>query len=358
MGSSLGPVLANIIMAELERKVITPLLEDGTLKFYIRFVDDTLVLVKPCDIEKVKTKLNSFHKSLNFTVDTFEDDVVHFLDIKIINNQTDVYYKDTNTGQYNHFSSYVPWQYKVSWVRALLNRSEKICSTAGLYKNQKEKILNFMSWNGYPKFVRDGILRRLTGHRTRVNTDDEDLEEIEIFIRPPYAGIKGEQLVKTLIRKMKRFLKRNVKFSVTYETKKLSYFCNNKDKIHDHQKHNIVYEIICPGCGEHYIGKTDCCLATRFTEHATQKDQPMFKHFKSCDHFKDLYGILHVGLEDIDFDEPSKEFRLSSVFENSEIIGHNGNWSQLLFLESLRIKRLNPVINTGVRASRELVIFG
>ena len=34
MGSSLGPVLENIIIAELERKVIDPLLQDGTLKFY------------------------------------------------------------------------------------------------------------------------------------------------------------------------------------------------------------------------------------------------------------------------------------------------------------------------------------
>ena len=41
MGSSLGPVMANIIMAELEREIIEPLIEDGTLKFYTRYVDDT-----------------------------------------------------------------------------------------------------------------------------------------------------------------------------------------------------------------------------------------------------------------------------------------------------------------------------
>ena len=47
MGSQLGPVLANIIMAELEQKSIRKFVEDGTVKFYGRFVDDALVIIKP-----------------------------------------------------------------------------------------------------------------------------------------------------------------------------------------------------------------------------------------------------------------------------------------------------------------------
>ena len=45
MGSSLGPVMANIIMTELEDKVIKRLINDGTIKFYCRYVDDTLLVV-------------------------------------------------------------------------------------------------------------------------------------------------------------------------------------------------------------------------------------------------------------------------------------------------------------------------
>ena len=47
MGSSLEPVLANIIMTELEDVVIKPLITNGTIKFYTRFVDDTLLVIKP-----------------------------------------------------------------------------------------------------------------------------------------------------------------------------------------------------------------------------------------------------------------------------------------------------------------------
>ena len=63
MGSSLGPVLANIIMTELEKSVVDKLVEDGTIKFYTRFVDDTLVLAKPCDFDRIQFKLKSFHSN-------------------------------------------------------------------------------------------------------------------------------------------------------------------------------------------------------------------------------------------------------------------------------------------------------
>ena len=51
MGSSLGPVMANIIMTELEKSMINNLFNLGISKFYIRYVDDTLVLAKPDDFQ-------------------------------------------------------------------------------------------------------------------------------------------------------------------------------------------------------------------------------------------------------------------------------------------------------------------
>ena len=46
MGSCVGPTLANIIMTELELRVGDSLFKDGLLKFYIRYVDDALALIK------------------------------------------------------------------------------------------------------------------------------------------------------------------------------------------------------------------------------------------------------------------------------------------------------------------------
>ena len=93
-------------MTELEIKIVDSLFKDSLLKLYNRFVDDTLALIKESVIDNVLSKLNGFHPSLNFTVDKFDDGFVYYLDLKIIDNETDIYYKDTHTGHYVHFSSY------------------------------------------------------------------------------------------------------------------------------------------------------------------------------------------------------------------------------------------------------------
>ena len=60
MGSSLGPVLANIIMTELDDVIIKPLIADGTIKFYSRLVDDTLLAIKPENVSQVNKAHNKF----------------------------------------------------------------------------------------------------------------------------------------------------------------------------------------------------------------------------------------------------------------------------------------------------------
>ena len=68
-------------------------------------VDDTLVLMTPHDVDKVLNKLNSFHKNLRFTSDTFADENVYFLDLRIDGKKSIVYRKDTHTEQYFHILS-------------------------------------------------------------------------------------------------------------------------------------------------------------------------------------------------------------------------------------------------------------
>ena len=49
MGSSLAPVLANIILIEFEKAIVDDLIKTGIIAFYRRYVDDTFVLIKPKD---------------------------------------------------------------------------------------------------------------------------------------------------------------------------------------------------------------------------------------------------------------------------------------------------------------------
>ena len=58
MGSSLVPVLPNITMNELEGVIIKPIIADCTVKFYSRFVDGTLLVMKPENASHVYKVLN------------------------------------------------------------------------------------------------------------------------------------------------------------------------------------------------------------------------------------------------------------------------------------------------------------
>ena len=88
MGSSLGPLLANIIMNEMEKTIIKKF-----LLFYGRYVDDTLVVIKREHLKLVHDALNNFDENLNFTVDTFDNVVPHFLDIEIHPDGLSIYCK-------------------------------------------------------------------------------------------------------------------------------------------------------------------------------------------------------------------------------------------------------------------------
>ena len=96
----LGPILADIVRTILG-EVIRLLIFSGTIKFYARFVDDTLVLAKPSEEPNILQKLNSFHSQIQFTHEEFTDNNdVHFLDIKITPTGTTIYRKSTHIGQY------------------------------------------------------------------------------------------------------------------------------------------------------------------------------------------------------------------------------------------------------------------
>ena len=64
-------------------KVIKPLMGDSTITFYCRYVDNTLLVVKPQHVSRIHKLSNGFDKSLKFTDNMFENEVTHFLDLEM-----------------------------------------------------------------------------------------------------------------------------------------------------------------------------------------------------------------------------------------------------------------------------------
>ena len=96
----MGSFVANIIMTEMEKIIIEKFIDDKILLFYGRYVDTTLLVIKWEHLKLVHDALNNFDKNLNFTVDTFNNVVIHFFDTEIHPDGLSVYCKDTSTEQH------------------------------------------------------------------------------------------------------------------------------------------------------------------------------------------------------------------------------------------------------------------
>ena len=342
---------------ELEKYIVKELFDKLLIKFYIRYVDDTLLLVKEKDINLIQKRLNSFDKNIKFTVDSFSDGNTHFLDIQLDRNHTSIYYKPTHTGQYTHFHSQTPWPLKTAWIKSLFLRAKRICSTNEAFNGQVKQIKKLMSWNSYPKRVRNSLLKRLSSNINKTKEQIIDNRK-KVWLNLPYLGDKGDHLTKGLIRKLNRCFKENVKFIKRYNTKKLAMFCSSKDQIQFRQKANVIYRITCPGCFNKYIGKTDQNIITRIDEHGTKPDQPMYQHLTNCAGFEEY--LRFYALPDMDTANTivSKDLHMhNAVIDNTEIIDYNDKWAQLQYLEAYYIKTMSPEINVGLKASKELQLF-
>ena len=162
-------------------------------------------------------------------------------------------------------------------------------------------------------------------------------------------------MVKYYLKNIRRCLKINVKFVVIYDTKKISFYCNVKDKVPYEQRNNIIYRIRCPGCGGKYITKTERCPISRINEHRTRDTQALFKHLSEWEMFKEtcnLYALPSFYNESNPNETSLTPHILSAVSQNHEILDFNYNWSQILFLKAYYIKNHDPVISHGLKRQK------
>ena len=224
------------------------------------------MVIKTENVKKVHNALNKFDKNLRFTVDMFKDKVPHFLELELSPDGTSIFRKDTNTGLYVNFTSFVPWTYRISWIKSLVTRASRICAPNKL-SSEISTIKKFASWNDFPKSVVNSIINKtLNTPPNNESSNSINSNEITIYFRFPYYGDKGFSLFKSCIRKIKSNCKKDqpVTFRLLYDVTKLEFFCNTKDRTPKLNQYFVVYEFTCPGCNANYVGKTE-----------RKKDQPV-----------------------------------------------------------------------------------
>ena len=85
-------------------------------------------------------------------------------------------------------------------------------------------------------------------------------------------------------------------FILMYDTKKLSFFCSNKDPVPENLRAHVIYEFQCPGCKAKYIGKTDRCLGLRLDEHSHAETSAIGKHLNECEQFHFIVNLYNISI--------------------------------------------------------------
>ena len=219
-------------MTELEDVIIKPLFADGTIQFYCRFADDTLLVMKPENVIQVDKALNKFDSNLRFTIGMFQDEVPHFLGFELLPDGITIFRKGTNTRLYINFTSFVPWTYRTSWVRSLVSGAPRLSITDKL-PFEINIIKRFVSWNDFSKSVVNSIINRIL-NTPSIAADSNDANEtnngITIYFPVPYYGNESCLLIKYCTRKIKPNCKKeqSINFRVLYDATKI----NSKIKRH------------------------------------------------------------------------------------------------------------------------------
>ena len=129
MGSLLSPIVANILMEDLEMRALET--SSCKPKMWLRYVDNVFAIWPYGDhlLDTFHQHLNGQNPSIQFRMKAESEGRITFLDMQLERTtaQTSVFRKKTDTDRYLNFNSYHPAKVFRSAIQCLLVRAEKVC---------------------------------------------------------------------------------------------------------------------------------------------------------------------------------------------------------------------------------------
>ena len=346
MGLPLGPVLSDIFMIELEISLLPELTD--YIQFWKRYIDDTICYIKVGSVNYILSLLNSFDTNIKFTYELQHAGKLPFLHVLLCRKgkkiYTTVYRKATNNDVYLNWNAFAPISWKRGTLKTLIERAYLICSTDELRNRELEYIEKvFYENNSYPKYVIKQVLQQISEqHNNKTNGTDNSnnnidgdnissmnnesvtLEKQQLLVLP-YQGKKGDLILKSFKKGMRKILPNNVKPQIAFTGRKVGASFQIKDKTEMKHNHDIVYYNECPveQCNENYIGETGRRISERIIDH-TGRDLKSYV-YKHC------IETGHRSPDINDFKIIGSNFR-KNVFKRK-------------IAEALLIKQLKPTLN-------------
>jgi hypothetical protein len=327
MGNKLGPIIADIFMDDFETKHMPELIKLGVL-YWIRFVDDTFVVIKNKEqADKILEFLNSQHKTIKFTMEKEVNNSINFLDVKITKNSdnsisTSTYRKPTFTGVMLNWNSLTSMKYKKGLIGCLLDRSNKICSSDTQKIEEMEDIKNLLINNNFPPHIVENEFKRFEKYK-QLNVEKSPNPDEKIkYVSIPFINDKSE----IIGRKMQQIVKDyfpNVSLRVAFKAPAtLESHFPYKDKVTDPSKLSmVVYKLKCltEGCDASYIGQSKRICSIRMDDHENDPKSHVNEHHSLPGHEIDFDGV--------------------------EILDRANTIKKLELKEMLYIRKFNPTLN-------------
>lgn len=192
-----------------------------------------------------------------------------FLDVNVYRDDnsftTSIHRKDTFSGVYTNFNSFIPNDYKRGLVLTLLHRAFVINSSyEGIHK-EISKLSDILKRNCYPSKFVDKCILRFFNKLYDKRSPEMTVPRKEVLIMLPYLGSLSLALKKSLIRSIKI---PTVKLKVLFlPGNRLSSYFKFKDAYPSSLKSGVVYHYVCAKCKFSYVGSTYRYLAKRIEEH-------------------------------------------------------------------------------------------
>ena len=328
MGSSLGPILANIWMCHLEEEYYVK--SQLYPNYYRRYVDDTFCLFNNREsANNFFNFINNVHPSTKFDMESENNNKLSFLDTIVHRSssmpftETSTKVKATDKGLFYAYNSFVPTFYKLSLMKGLIFRVFSIASSYSWFHSDLIHLRNKFISNGFPKHLVDlctnSVLSKIYSVPSPVIHTVK--KKSVIFVLPflgPLSYLMSRKL-KKLIHKFYPYIELKVVFKRGFCIGDLFKF---KDKMPLECRSGVLYYTKCKKCGPSvaYLGKTKNTTYERF--------------FSSNGHLNPgtKHSPLHQHISETG--DPECEF----VFKDIEILGSCSDDLQLRYMESIMLK--------------------
>ena len=173
MASPISNIISEIFLQNLEQFYLKQLLDTNNIIFYIRYVDDILIIydteITP---ETINEQINNIHPNLYFTPTQEQNNTINFLDLLLIRQPTtidiDIFRKPTTTDTTINFTSNHPTEHKMAAYCHLINRMLTLPLSTKRKKIEWQKILTVANNNKFPS----QLITKLKAQMQQKNTNN------------------------------------------------------------------------------------------------------------------------------------------------------------------------------------------